>query len=90
LTVTRLKQALRVGIGGSRRSVTQLCVLQGRLQGHPVTLTARVVESLGRDEEGREIDLLVGALFMEEWNIRVDHKRRALDLSRFRREFVEY
>lgn len=90
LTRTALKPAMRVGIGGSRRTITEVCTFQARLRGNAVTFTARVTDSLGRDEDGRDIDLIAGALFMEEWNVRVDPRRRALDLSRIRREFVEY
>ncbi len=42
------------------------------------------------DEKGIEIGMLFGATDMQVWNINLDLKHETLDLSRFRKEFVEY
>jgi len=40
---------------------------------------------------GRELDILIGALTMEEWEINLYPKRGTLDLTGLkRREFIEY
>ena len=40
--------------------------------------------------QGIEIGMLFGATDMQVWNINLDLKHETLDLSRFRKEFVEY
>jgi hypothetical protein len=49
-----------------------------------------VLEEIGVDEEGRRIEVLLGALAMQEWGIRPLPDEERLDLSRYPKEFVEY
>jgi hypothetical protein len=48
-----------------------------------------VINDLGMDEKRIEIGMLSGATDMQAWNINLDLKHETLDLSRFRKEFVE-
>jgi len=62
----------------------------GELQGNGLFCWAFVVEELGVDEQRREIDMLFGAVEMQRWNIKIDPTAEKLDLSGFRKEFIEY
>jgi len=62
----------------------------GQVEGHWVRTRARVVDSIGNDEEGRPIDILFGALAMQEWGIRLVPEEERLDLTHYPREFVEF
>jgi len=63
---------------------------QSPLEGLLVSTHARVRESIGSDEEGNPIDVVLGALAMQEWGIRPLPDEERLDLSRYPKEFVEY
>lgn len=48
------------------------------------------VDDIGR-ADGHELDVLIGALVMEQWEIRLDRKNGTLDLEGLRRrEFTEF
>jgi hypothetical protein len=49
-----------------------------------------VIDELRMDEKVIEIGMLFGATDMQVLNINLDLKHETLDLSRFRKEFVEY
>ena len=86
----RLSKPLRVGLGGKSRTVEESCIVIGELHGNQIDFLARIVTDIGKDERDREIDVIIGATEMQRWNIRIDPKGEKLDLSGFRREFIEY
>jgi hypothetical protein len=88
--IEKLKNTFKTSLGGKTQFVTEYCVIQGKIKGNPFDLTAYVIEELGLDEKGKEISLLFGATDMQVWNINLDLKKETLDLSKFRKEFVEY
>jgi hypothetical protein len=49
-----------------------------------------VVESIGSDEDGKPIEVLFGALAMQQWGIRPVPDEERLDLSHYPEELVEY
>jgi hypothetical protein len=79
-----------VRLGGGKHVIGEVCNVQARLDGHPFHFQARVLDEIGHDEDGREIDVLFGALAMQEWSIRLDLKNERLDLSHFTTEFLEF
>jgi hypothetical protein len=90
LKIEKLKTAFKTALGGKTQIISEYCVVQGNIKGNPFYITSNVIEELGVDEEGEEIRLLFGANDMQIWNINLDLKRETLDLSRFRKEFIEY
>ncbi|MDI6839623.1 MAG: hypothetical protein QMD71_02010 [bacterium] len=48
------------------------------MEGFSVWTHARVLKEIGRDEEGKKIEILIGALAMEEWGIVPIPKERSL------------
>jgi hypothetical protein len=51
---------------------------------------AMVVKEIGRDEDGKPIEILFGALAMQQWGIRLVPAEERLDLTHYPREFVEF
>ena len=81
-----------VGLGGRERRVQEWCALVAAVDGCPFSFKAYVLDSIG-EEEGRPVELLVGAPVLEEWEIglRPLGRRLVLDLSRLRKgEFVDF
>lgn len=80
----------RSGLGGRVIETDLSTVLQGEVQGRLIATHALVVDSIGTDEDGKPIDVLFGALAMEQWGIRPVPDEDRLDLSNYPEEFVEY
>jgi hypothetical protein len=49
-----------------------------------------VVDQIETDEDGKAIEILFGALAMQQWGIRPVPDQEALDLSHYPEEFVEF
>jgi hypothetical protein len=80
----------RVGLGGKEIEIAEYCILQGRIEGLAFVTDAVPVEEIGH-ADGHEIDVLIGARTMEQWEIRLDPRSGALDLEGLRRrEFTEF
>jgi hypothetical protein len=80
----------RVGLGGEEIEIREYCILQGKIEGLPFLTDAVSVEKIGR-ADGHELDALIGARTMEQWEIRLDPRTGALDLEGLRRrEFTEF
>jgi hypothetical protein len=79
-----------VGMGGKWHRISSECRLVAEVEGHPVRVVARIVDRIGKDEEKRRIEMIFGALAMEEWGINIDTKNKQLDFRNYRKEFVEF
>ena len=81
---------ITIGLGGVVRRLDERCDLTATIDGLEFDMMAYAVEDLGETEYG-QLDVIVGALTMEEWYIKLDPKSGELDLSGLRkREFTEY
>jgi hypothetical protein len=69
---------------------TRTALLQAEVQGHLVSTHAMVVDEIGKDEDGRRIEILFGALALRQWGIRPVPGEERLDLSHYPEEFVEF
>lgn len=49
-----------------------------------------VIDRIGIDEDGKEIEVLFGTLAMHQWGIRLILEQEKLDLSHYPTEFVEF
>jgi hypothetical protein len=65
-------------------------LLEARIQGRPISTHALVIDQIGQDEDGRPIEILFGALAMQQWGIRPIPDEKRLDLSHYPEEFVEF
>lgn len=90
LKLFSLMKPRKTGLGGKKRTIDTFCDVQGKIQRFFIDIRAYLVDELGSDERGQDIDLLFGALDMQKWNIQLDVEKEALDLSRFRKEFIEF
>ena len=68
----------------------EVCLLVASVEGHPLEFQASVIDTIGQDEDGREIDVLFGALAMQLWGIRLDLPNERLDFSHFAHDFLEF
>jgi hypothetical protein len=64
--------------------------LVGKLEGRPIEVDAYVLDEIGRDDDGRPIDLVFGALAMQRWCIRLVPDEERLDLTHYPAEFTEF
>jgi hypothetical protein len=62
---------VRTALGGAMKESNYVALLEGEIQHHPVSTHAFVVEEIGEDEDGNPIEILFGALAMQQWGIRL-------------------
>ena len=90
LSTTTLPRPTYTKLGGETKVSSQASVLTGEVQGKPFHTEAMVIDRIGVDEEGKEIEILFGALAMQQWGIRLVPAEEKLDLSHYPEEFVEF
>lgn len=90
LATSKRDQPLRSALGGRVREVDTTAVLEASVEGHNISTHAMVVDEIGKDEDGRPIDIIFGALAMQQWGIRPVPDQEKLDLTHFSDEFVEF
>jgi hypothetical protein len=90
LTTSESPRPIRSALGGEVKETTTTAILQAEVQGHPISTHALVVDRIGTDEDGRPVEILLGALAMQQWGIRPVPDEERLDLSHYPEEFVEF
>jgi hypothetical protein len=90
LVTKKLSKLFRTALGGGTKKTGTAAILDADVQGHKVVTNAMVIDEIGHDEEGRTIDVLFGALAMQQWGIRLVPKKGLLDLTYYPKVFVEY
>ena len=66
------------------------CIIRGKIDGLPFDTYTIPVKEPGV-VDGKEIHVIIGAMTMEKWEIKIDLKKGELDLSGLRRrEFIEF
>ena len=85
-----LKYPFRVGLGGERREIREVCILEGEIEGLGFSTDSYLIDDLG-SVNGKPLDAIIGSRTMEGWEIRLDPRTGELDLAGLRkREFTEY
>jgi predicted aspartyl protease len=85
-----LSEPYKVALGGRVIEVKEYCAVEGKIEGYAFDTKVVPIDNLGK-VDGKEIGVLIGALTMEEWEIRVNPKDGTLDLEGLkRREFTEF
>lgn len=79
-----------VALAGRVHQVDKICLLSCLVEGLPIHLEARVLPEIGMDEQGQRIDVLLGALAMQQWGITPIPREERLDMTHYPREFVEF
>lgn len=83
-------RTIRTALGGGVKETNTEAVLHADIEGHSISTYALVIEEIGKDEEGKPIEILFGALAMQQWGIRPVPDEERLDLSHYPEEFVEF
>lgn len=90
LTTSSTPDTIRTALGGEVKATNTAALLEARIQGRPISTHALVVDEIGKDEQGTPIEILFGALAMQQWGIRPIPDEERLDLSHYPEEFVEF
>ncbi|MBI5243430.1 MAG: hypothetical protein HY922_07045 [Elusimicrobia bacterium] len=86
----RLDKTFDVRLGGKTHKLKEGLLLKARIENRPIDTDAYVINRIGKDEQGRDIQVLFGALAMQKWGIRLDPQRERLDMTRYPKEFLEF
>lgn len=85
-----LLEPYKVALGGKVLNIQEHCSIQGKIEGWGFHTEAIPIEELG-NIDGKKIDILIGAITLEEWEITLSPKDGTLNLAGLkRREFTEY
>ena len=90
LTQLSLSEPTPIRLGGGVQEIRAACLVHTKIDGHALHFQAGVLDEIGHDEDGREIDILFGAMAMQLWGIRLNPQNESLDLSHFTTEFLEF
>jgi len=90
LVTSKIKKPFRSAIGGQVRETTQTALLEAEIEGRRISTHAMVIDEIGNDENGTPVEILFGALAMQQWGIRLIPEQEKLDLSHYPEEFVEF
>ncbi len=90
LKTSAMRHAFRTALGGEVRETNTSAILEAEIEGHSIATHALVIEEIGKDEDGKPIEILFGALAMQQWGIRLTPDEERLDLSHYPDEFVEF
>jgi hypothetical protein len=90
LVTTKTKQAFRFAMGGSVKETTEAALLVAEVDGRRISTHAMVTDEIGLDEQGKPIEILFGALAMQQWGIRPIPDEERLDLTHYPEEFLEF
>lgn len=79
-----------VSLGGKTHLITRDCRLECTIKGYNVKSLAFVLDEICNDEDGKKIDILIGALLMQQWGIVCAPEKEDVDMSHYSKEFVEF
>ena len=90
LSTSAMARAFRTALGGEVKETNTSAILEAEIEGRPISTHALVIDKIGKDEDGKPIEILFGALSMQQWGIRPIPGEERLDLSRYPEEFLEF
>jgi hypothetical protein len=90
LTTTKTRRPFRSAIGGTIKETRETALLEAEVEGRRISTHAMVIDNIGNDEDGTPIDILLGALAMQQWGIRPIPDQEKLDLTHYPEEFLEF
>lgn len=90
LKTSLMAHAFKTALGGGVKETKTSAILEAEIEGHPIATHALVIEEIGKDEDGKPIEILFGALAMQQWGIRPIPDEERLDLSHYPEEFIEF
>jgi len=94
LTTSKTRQpfrsALRSALGGTVKETRETAILEAEVEGRLISTHAMVIDEIGEDEDGTPLEILFGALAMQQWGIRPIPDEEKLDLRHYPKEFLEF
>lgn len=90
LTTSKPPHPIRSALGGEVKQADTTALLEAEIEGRQISTHALVVDQIGKDEDDKAIEILFGALAMQQWSIRPVPELETLDLSHYPDEFVEF
>ncbi len=90
LATVSLPLPTRTKLGDETKTSILAAVLLGQIDGKAFHTEAMVIDRIGTDEDGKPIEILFGALAMQQWGIRLIPETEAVDLSHYPAEFLEF
>lgn len=88
--VGKVTKPYKVTLGGIKIEIKENALIEGKIEGLDFNTTAIPIEEIGI-VDGKEIDVIIGAFTMEEWEITLSPKTDDLGLEGLkRREFTEF
>src|SRR5438105_200473 len=90
LKTSTMAHAFKTALGSGVKETNTSAILEAEIQGHPISTHALVIDEIGKDEDGKPIEILFGALAMQQWGIRPVPDEERLDLTHYPDEFVEF
>ena len=79
-----------ISLDGKTHSIKKYCDLKCKIKGYEVNTNAFVLDEIGHDEDGKKIEVLIGALLMQQWGIALIPEKEDVDMSNYPKEFVEF
>jgi hypothetical protein len=90
LVTFKLPKTFRSALGGGIKKAHEGAALNADVHGCKISTHAMVLDEIGNDEDGKTIEILFGALAMQQWGIRPIPDEEKLDMSHYPKEFVEF
>jgi hypothetical protein len=90
LQTSTMAHAFKTALGGGVKETKTSAILEAEIEGHPIATHALVIDEIGKDEDGKPIEILFGALAMQQWGIRPVPDEERLDLMHYPDEVVEF
>ena len=90
LVTSRIKKPFRSVIGVEVKETTETALLEAEIEGRRISTHAMVIDEIGNDDNGAPIEILFGALAMQQWGVRLIPEQEKLDMSHYPEEFVEF
>ena len=90
LNTSPTPRTIRTALGGTIKETNTEAVLHAEIEGHTISTYALVIPNIGKDEDGKPIEILFGALAMQQWGIKLNPPEEKLDLTNYPEEFVEF
>jgi hypothetical protein len=90
LNTSSTPRTIRTALSGTVKETNTEAVLHAEIEGHQVATYALVLPNIGKDEDGNPIEILFGALAMQQWGIKLNPPEEKLDLTNYPEEFVEF
>jgi predicted aspartyl protease len=88
--IRTLSEPYRVALGGKIIEVKEASLIEGKIEGFGFHTEVIPIDEIWR-VDGKAVDVIIGALTLEEWEISINPKDGTLDLSGLkRREFTEF